>query len=92
MLTVQEIEKLANLCRISLAEDEKERFTADITAILAYVAKLGEVSVSKELEILAAESNLRNDNVIGRSLEEQKDLIERALNKQNNLIRTKPVF
>ena len=42
-ITLKEIEKLAELSRIHLAESEKETFTKDIDSVLAYVEQIKEV-------------------------------------------------
>lgn len=43
-MTKDEIESLARLSRISLSEEEKEAFTGEIDAILAYVGKVKEMA------------------------------------------------
>ena len=40
-ITKKEVEHVARLARLSLTEDEKERFTAQLGQILGYVEKLG---------------------------------------------------
>lgn len=45
-VTLQEIEKLAELSRMELTQEEKETFTKDIDSILTYVEQIKEVSSS----------------------------------------------
>lgn len=45
-VTLQEIEKLAELSRMQLTQEEKETFTKDIDSILSYVEQIREVSSS----------------------------------------------
>ncbi len=44
MITIQEIEKLAALARITVPQDEKESLRKDIEAILGYVGEIQKVS------------------------------------------------
>jgi len=93
MLNIQEIEKLARLCRLELSAEEKNRYTEDLSAILAYVEKLQEVDVSYLDNTPAITENvLRQDMVVGISLEDQKELINQAPESKDNLVKTKPVF
>ena len=93
MLNIEAIEKLARLCRLELSVEEKSRYAEDLSAILGYVAKLQEVDVRQTENVFqTAENVLRQDMVVGRSLEDQKELINQAPETQDNLVKTKPVF
>lgn len=48
MATREEVQKLAALARISLGEEELDRFTTEFDAILAYVSQLETLSAGKE--------------------------------------------
>lgn len=43
-ITRSDVEHVATLARLELAEDEKDRFTGQLDAILAYVEKLNELN------------------------------------------------
>ena len=45
-ITREEVEKVALLARLDLTEDEKDIFTGQMDAILAYVDKLNELDTS----------------------------------------------
>ena len=45
-ITREEVERVAALARLSLSESESERMTAELDAILGYVATLREVDTS----------------------------------------------
>ncbi|HZG15746.1 MAG TPA: Asp-tRNA(Asn)/Glu-tRNA(Gln) amidotransferase subunit GatC [Candidatus Bathyarchaeia archaeon] len=45
-ITRKEVEHVANLARLQLTEDEAERFTNDLNAILVFAAKLDELDTS----------------------------------------------
>jgi len=93
MLSIQEIEKLARLCRLELSAEEKSHYAEDLSAILSYVEKLQEVDVdSTEILTTTTENVLRQDMVVGVSLDDQKKLINQAPETKDNLVKTKPVF
>ncbi|MDR7319298.1 Asp-tRNA(Asn)/Glu-tRNA(Gln) amidotransferase subunit GatC [Brevibacillus nitrificans] len=45
-ITRKEVEHVANLARLQLTEDEAERYTKDLNAILDFAAKLNELDTS----------------------------------------------
>lgn len=93
MLNIQEVEKLARLCRLELNAEEKSRYSEDLSAILSYVEKLQEVDLNQVSNSAKATENvLRQDMVVGVSLDDQKDLINQAPATKDNLVKTKPVF
>ena len=88
-----EISKLARLARLELSADEQSRFAEEISALLSYVAKLREVKdIADEIMPEAGKGFLREDMVIGCSLEEQRALIEQSPAHHDNLIKSRPVF
>ncbi len=92
MLTIKEVEKLAELAKISLTQEEKERYARELSSILGYVEKLQEVKTADNLAEEPKDNCLREDKVIGLSLEHQRELISQAPESADNLISTKPVF
>ena len=91
-LSIQQVEHLAKLAKIYLAEDEKEKYVQELSAILDYVKKLQEVKTEITLEANVKENRLRNDQVIGIGSLEQDELLNSAPEKQDRLIKTKAVF
>lgn len=59
MLTLAEVEHIAALARLSLTEDEKERYRQQLSAVLDYMATLREVDTS-HVEALASVLPLRS--------------------------------
>lgn len=43
-ITVKDVEHVAKLARLELSDDEKERFTGQLNAILKYAEKLNELN------------------------------------------------
>ncbi len=48
MATVEEVKKLAALARISIADEELEKFTSEFDAILAYVGQLEALALPQD--------------------------------------------
>lgn len=44
-LTKKEVEKIAELARLRIGEEEKEKFAQDLSLVLGYVNKLSEVEI-----------------------------------------------
>jgi aspartyl-tRNA(Asn)/glutamyl-tRNA(Gln) amidotransferase subunit C len=92
-LTIEEVEYFAELARLDLKPEEKERFRRQLSAILDHFRRLQEVN-TEEVEptstIISPESILREDNPRpGLTLE---DLLHNAPQKDQNQFRLPPVF
>ncbi len=46
MATIEEVKKLAALSRITISDDELEKFTSEFDAILGYIGQLEKLDVS----------------------------------------------
>ncbi|XEC94129.1 Asp-tRNA(Asn)/Glu-tRNA(Gln) amidotransferase subunit GatC [Paenibacillus tarimensis] len=46
-ITIKDVEHVANLARLDLSENEKERFTGQLNAILKYAEKLNELDTEQ---------------------------------------------
>lgn len=47
MITKEEVQHIAKLARLNMDEEEKEKFTKELSSILNYVEKLKKVNVDK---------------------------------------------
>ena len=72
MLTKKEVEKIAELARLGISEEEKEKFAEDLSLVLGYVDKLSEVNVEK-VEPMTGGTNLES---IMRKDDESKDFAD----------------
>jgi len=94
-LTKQEVEHIAKLARLELADKEKEKFRTQLSEILDYVKKLQKVDLSK-VEPTAQVTGLLN--VTRQDLVEKGDnetmarLVKMAPDKEDNLVKVKSVF
>lgn len=59
MLDKKEIKHIANLARLELTQEEEEKYSSQLSAVLNYIDKLQEVDTSK-VQITAQVSGLHN--------------------------------
>lgn len=90
MLTKKEIEKIAELARIKLSENEKNILFNDINDILDYIKNVQKYKVSKKIKA----DNYKN---VGLRKDEIKDfqgdlLTSQFSDKKDNLLIVKKVF
>lgn len=79
MATVEDIEKLAALARIKVADSELEKFTSEFDAILAYVGQLEKLELPKDLmggkpllrNVMRADSEPHGGGVYTKKIVEQ---------------------
>ena len=92
-LTLEEVEHIADLARLSLTEEEKARFREQLSAILDYVARLQRLDTAQippTSSILPPRSVLRPDQSRpGLTLEE---LLQNAPDAEGNQFRVPPVL
>lgn len=65
-ITVQDVEHVANLARLNLSAEEKERFAGQLDAILKYAEKLNELDTSNiepTSHVLPLANVMREDEV-----------------------------
>jgi len=63
-LTQQEVEHIAELAKLALTEEEKERFAVQLSAVLEYAARLGELdtdAIPPTATVLPLRSVMRAD-------------------------------
>jgi len=63
-LTLQEVEHIADLARLALTDEEKERFREQLSAVLAHAARLEELdtaAISPTATVLPLRNVLRAD-------------------------------
>lgn len=92
-LTLEEVEHIASLARLSLTEEEKNRYRVQLSAILDYAARLQEIDtegITPTSNILALNSRLRDDALKpGLKIGE---LLENAPDVKNSQFRVPPVL
>ena len=48
-MDIKDIDKLAELARLEIPQEEKEQVLKDLTSIMGYVAQIGEVNIPSDL-------------------------------------------
>jgi len=94
-VTKSDIEKLAELSRLSLREEEKERMRNEFDAILGYVAAIQEVSAASSTRtrsVIATVNVMREDTHPHESGEYSESLLSAAPRREGNYIRVKKIL
>ena len=92
-LSIKEVEHIAQLARLTLTREEKERYRKQLSAILDYVAQLQELDTSQippTSSVLPTRSRLRED-VIKPSLD-REEVLRNAPQTKDNQFRVPPVL
>lgn len=96
MIGKKEVEHIAELARIKLAEKEKDKMTKELGAILGYIDKLKEVN-TEGVEPIAHITGLtdifrKDDNPREPDPENIKRLMEQAPSEKGGYVKVKSVF
>ena len=96
-LTKQEVEKIAELARLGINEEEKEKFVEDLSSVIGYVQKLSEVNVEK-VEPMTGGTNLesvtrKDDDTKDIANDEMKaDILNAAPDKENGYFKVPSIL
>lgn len=92
-LTIAEVEHIAELARLELSAEEKQRYCKQLSSILEYAASLQQVDTSNippTSSVLPPRSVLRPDVAVrGLSIE---DVLRNAPRSEDNQFRVPPVM
>lgn len=94
MITVKELENLANLARIKLSEDDKKSLLKEFDSILGYVDQLKKVNVSLDAEgrVGAVRNVTRTDSAAPVSPEDRERLLDEAPHREGDFIAVKKII
>lgn len=94
MITVKEIENLANLARIKLEESEKQGLTKEIDSILAYVDQIKKATVDVDYTPIpgAVHNIFRDDIVKPISAEDREAILEESPDREKDFIAVKKII
>lgn len=95
MIELKDIEKLAELSRVSISQSEKEMFFKDIGSILEYVDQIKKVA--GETKSVSSEDGVRvnvfrEDENCHKTGEFTEALIESAPKKENGRVKVKKIL
>lgn len=94
MITIKDIEKLAELSRIAISPEEKESFRKDMDSILGYVDQVQKVSanLSEEKKAGLVRNVMREDTNPHESGIHTETLISAAPKRQGNYLKVKKIL
>lgn len=97
MLSKKEVEKIAELARLGISEEEKEKFTNDLSLVLGYVNKLSEVNVEKVEPMTGGttlESVVRKDDDLKNIADDEMkaEILNSAPNKENGYFKVPSIL
>lgn len=91
-LTLADVEHIADLARLELSTEEKERFRQQLSDILAYAARLQQLDTSgipPTSSVLPLHSSLRLDQPAAGLSHDQ--VLQQAYHSENDQFRVPPV-
>lgn len=94
-LDKKQVEHIARLARLGLAEDEKEKFANQLSSILDYVEKLNSIDtkgVEETAQVTGIENVMRPDEIEDWGQATKDALIAAAPEKEGRFIKTKPIL
>lgn len=97
-ITKQDVEHVARLARLSLSEDEKDRYTTQLGQILGYVEKLSQLdtqNVPPTSHVLPMANVWREDKVessTSETLGSPEDILANAPEREGPLFKVKKVI
>ena len=97
MLTKKEVEQIAELARLGISEEEKEKFAKDLSLVISYIEKLSEVNVEK-VEPMTGGTNLESvmrgdDETKDIATDEMKaDIVNAAPDKENGYFKVPSIL
>lgn len=93
MITKEDVQKLANLSRLKLSEEEITRFQGEMSSILAYVDKLKEVTGSESGPVMSVNRNvLREDANPNEGGSYTRALVDGAPQHQGDYVKVKKIL
>lgn len=94
-LTTKDIERVAELARLELTEEEKTKYAEELSAVFSYMDMLNEVNtdeVTETNQVTGLEDVVREDVVLSADLETRKKLIAAFPVQEANLLKVQAVF
>lgn len=94
MITPKELEHIANLARIRIADDEKQSFLKDFDSILNYIDQLKKLPVLLENDnrMTMTKNVTRADTVKNTTPEDREMLLSEAPDRVGDFVAVKQIF
>lgn len=96
-VTLDDIKKLASLSRMKLTDEEADRYTQEIDAILAYVDQIQEVTASVDISTtktpdMFPHRNMLRDDVANPLETDRAELVKLAPQSQDGYVQVKKIL
>jgi aspartyl-tRNA(Asn)/glutamyl-tRNA(Gln) amidotransferase subunit C len=95
LLNNEEVKKIANLSRIEISEEEANKYSTELSAILDFVGKLNEAdteNIEPIAHITGAKNVMREDRVIEYGEGTKDSIINNFPEKKERFDKVKAVF
>lgn len=92
MITKEEVINLANLARIKVTDEEVEKLTKEVDAILGYVGQIQEVTKEVEKTAPKLRNVMRDDVVTNKDNEYTERLLDNAPNRDGKYLKVKKIL
>lgn len=92
MIEKKDIEKLADLSRTKVSEEEKESLAQSIESILGYVGQVTSVSETAEINLPPLHNVMRADEILHRESEYTEALLSNAPSRDGNYLEVKKIL
>ncbi|MBU1292031.1 Asp-tRNA(Asn)/Glu-tRNA(Gln) amidotransferase subunit GatC [Patescibacteria group bacterium] len=94
-ITKKEVEHIAKLARLGLSEQEKKKFTEELSAILSFVDKLNEIKIDKiepTAQVTGLENITREDKGKKKTKKETDKLLNLVPEVENRHVKVKAIL
>ena len=93
MISLEEIQKLADLARLAISDEDKKSMQKDIDGILSYVGQINNLKeVEADASLLPVENVMRQDEVKNTPGEYTERLVKAAPKKDKGYIKVKKIL
>ena len=93
MISKEEIQKLANLARVDVSEEEAEGLRGDMTEILGYVSQVSEIAEGIiESEVGVSHNVMREDSNPTPTGSFSKEILEDMPKTENGYLKVKKIL
>lgn len=94
MITTKDVQKLSDLARIRLSDDEKNKLAHEVGSILDYVGEIKNASLDLGAEgrVGAVKNILRDDVVQNKAGEFSQDLLNQAPKREGDYVSVKKII
>jgi len=95
MLSKDQVQKIANLARIEITDEEAEKYLKELSDILGFVEKLNEADtegIEPIAHITGAKNITREDKIVEYNDDTKSDIINNFPEKKDRFDKVKAVF